>query len=182
MPVLLYFLLAAHVIMCALMILVTLMQRPRSEGLGAAFGGGMTDNMFGAQTTNVLAKFTTWLGGLFFVVTLILAMLYARMGTSGETKIQQELKNLPAPAAAASPATTDAVIPATDAVPAEPTSVEPTPEAVTPAGEGSAAAVEPANSPATMTEATTNEANQAREEEPAGSLVKPSPAPLASPE
>jgi preprotein translocase subunit SecG len=106
MPILLYSLLAIHVIMCALMILVTLMQRPRSEGLGAAFGGGMTDNVFGAQTTNVLAKFTTWLGGLFFVVTLVLAMLYARTGTGGETKIQQELKNLPAPSAETAPEAT----------------------------------------------------------------------------
>ncbi len=128
MPILLYFLLAIHVIMCALIILVTLMQRPRSEGLGAAFGGGMTDNIFGAQTTNVLAKFTTWLGGLFFVVTLILAMLYARMGTGGDTRIQQELKNLPAPAAEASPAVpaaaaTVAETPAAETVTDEPSEV-----------------------------------------------------------
>jgi len=39
------------------MLLVILMQRPKSEGLGAAFGGGVTENIFGAQTTNVLVKF-----------------------------------------------------------------------------------------------------------------------------
>ena len=49
------------VLVAALMILVILMQRPKSEGLGAAFGGGVTENIFGAQTTNVLVKFTTWL-------------------------------------------------------------------------------------------------------------------------
>ena len=33
------------------MMLVILMQRPKSEGLGAAFGGAVTENLFGAQTT-----------------------------------------------------------------------------------------------------------------------------------
>ena len=56
-------LIAIHLIVCVLIVLVVLMQRPRSEGLGAAFGGGMTENLFGAQTTHVLAKLTTWLAG-----------------------------------------------------------------------------------------------------------------------
>src|SRR6266550_2945742 len=45
------------VLVALLMVLVILMQRPKSEGLGAAFGGGVTENIFGAQTTNVLVKF-----------------------------------------------------------------------------------------------------------------------------
>ena len=48
-----------------LMMLVILMQRPKSEGLGAAFGGGVTENIFGAQTTNVLTKITGWLAAFF---------------------------------------------------------------------------------------------------------------------
>ena len=59
-------LLALHVLVSLLIVLVVLMQRPKNEGLGAAFGGGMTDNLFGAQTTNVLQKFTRLLGGTFF--------------------------------------------------------------------------------------------------------------------
>ena len=43
-------------IICLLMVLIILMQRPKQEGLGAAFGGGVTDQMFGAQTSNVLQK------------------------------------------------------------------------------------------------------------------------------
>ena len=46
------------VLIALLMVLVILMQRPKSEGLGAAFGGAVTENIFGAQTTNVLVKFT----------------------------------------------------------------------------------------------------------------------------
>ena len=58
------------VLVALLMVLVILMQRPKSEGLGAAFGGAVTENIFGAQTTNVLVKFTTWLAGVFFALTL----------------------------------------------------------------------------------------------------------------
>ena len=54
------------VLVALLMVLVILMQRPKSEGLGAAFGGAVTENIFGAQTTNVLVKFTVMAGRHFF--------------------------------------------------------------------------------------------------------------------
>ena len=57
MNLLINILLAIYVFVALLMMLVILMQRPKSEGLGAAFGGGVTENIFGAQTTNVLVKF-----------------------------------------------------------------------------------------------------------------------------
>jgi hypothetical protein len=41
--------LVLFVLVAALMVLVILMQRPKSEGLGAAFGGGVTENIFGAH-------------------------------------------------------------------------------------------------------------------------------------
>ena len=54
MAILLNVILVIYILVALLMILVILMQRPKSEGLGAAFGGGVTENIFGAQTTNVL--------------------------------------------------------------------------------------------------------------------------------
>jgi len=57
------------------MLLIVLMQRPKQEGLGAAFGAGVTDQMWGAQTTNVLQRGTVYLAVLFFVITMILAVL-----------------------------------------------------------------------------------------------------------
>ena len=92
MPILIIFL----VIICLLMILTILMQRPKSEGLGAAFGGGLTDNLFGAQTTTVLTKFTVWLGGLFFLLTLLISVLQVK-SLSGPTSIQKQLLKAPAP-------------------------------------------------------------------------------------
>lgn len=71
-------LLVIHVIVCLLLALVVLMQRPKQEGLGAAFGGGLTDQAFGAQTTNVLQKGTVWFGTMFFIITLVLAILIGK--------------------------------------------------------------------------------------------------------
>lgn len=81
MDILIGFLMVLETLVCLLLILIVLMQRPRQEGLGAAFGSGMTDQMFGAQTTNVLQKGTTWLGIFFFVLTFILAILVAHQDT-----------------------------------------------------------------------------------------------------
>jgi preprotein translocase subunit SecG len=105
MSVLIPILIAFHVLVCVLMVGVVLMQRPKNEGLGAAFGGGMTENIFGAQTTHVLQKFTVWLGIVFFALTLLLAIIYAKRGT-GETSIQKELLGQPVPQAVA-PATAE---------------------------------------------------------------------------
>ena len=101
MSILINLLLAVHIFVCLLLVLVILMQLPRSEGLGAAFGGTVTDNIFGAQTTNVLAKFTVWLGVAFFAITLLLAIAYthSNMGKSG---VQQLLDKASVPTAAAS--------------------------------------------------------------------------------
>src|SRR6476469_10977794 len=90
MQILINFLLALYVLVALLMILVILMQRPKSEGLGAAFGGGVTENIFGAQTTNVLVKFTGWLAGIFFLLTFVLSMLYAHQ-TNMSSDLRKEL-------------------------------------------------------------------------------------------
>src|SRR5580698_6997927 len=90
MQLLINFLLVIYVAIALLMLLVILMQRPRSEGLGAAFGGGVTENIFGAQTTNVLVKFTAWLAAIFFALTFVLSILYAHK-TSGDSDLRREL-------------------------------------------------------------------------------------------
>jgi preprotein translocase subunit SecG len=90
MQILINFLLAIYVLVALLMLLLILMQRPKSEGLGAAFGGGVTENIFGAQTTNVLVKVTAWLAGIFFALTFTLSVLYSHK-TSRDTGLRREL-------------------------------------------------------------------------------------------
>jgi preprotein translocase subunit SecG len=110
-------LLVLFVLVSLLMVLVILMQRPKSEGLGAAFGGGVTENIFGAQTTNVLVKFTTWLAGIFFALTFAISIVNAHRSTADSAfrrelmKKQAAAQTSPAPGAAksspvSSPATT----------------------------------------------------------------------------
>jgi preprotein translocase subunit SecG len=105
------------VLVAALMVLVILMQRPKSEGLGAAFGAGVTENIFGAQTTNVLVKFTTWLTGIFFGLTFALSVLYAHHSVASSAFRRELMKNQPAPqtspaAAKPSPVSSPASTPA----------------------------------------------------------------------
>jgi preprotein translocase subunit SecG len=104
MNLLINFCLVLFVLVAALMVLVILMQRPKSEGLGAAFGGGVTENIFGAQTTNVLVKFTTWLAGIFFALTFALSVLYAHHSVASSAFRRELMKNQPAPQTSPAPA------------------------------------------------------------------------------
>ena len=135
MQILINFLLAIYVLVALLMLLVILMQRPKSEGLGAAFGGGVTENIFGAQTTNVLVKFTGWLAGIFFALTFTLSILYAHKA-SRDTGLRQELlKQQSAALPSASPA---AAKPSGSAAPASGAGVVPA-DGVTPVASAPAA-------------------------------------------
>src|SRR3954463_6847057 len=96
MNLLINFCLVLFVLVAGVMILVILMQRPKSEGLGASFGAGVTENIFGAQTTNVLVKFTTWLAGIFFALTFALSVLYAHHSVASSAFRRELMKNQPA--------------------------------------------------------------------------------------
>src|SRR4030095_4533748 len=96
MSLLINLFLVLYVLVALVMMLVILMQRPKSEGLGAAFGGGVTENIFGAQTTNVLVKFTAWMAGIFFALTFALSILYAHKNTA-DSAFRRELMKQQAP-------------------------------------------------------------------------------------
>jgi preprotein translocase subunit SecG len=131
MSILLNVLLAVWILVALLMVLVILMQRPKSEGLGAAFGGGVTENIFGAQTTNVLVKFTAWLAGIFFLLTFALSILYSHKN-AGNSALRRELLKQqtatqpspgattapPSPASSPAPDSGAGVLPAGSATPA----------------------------------------------------------------
>ena len=146
MSILINLLLCLWIFVALLMVLVILMQRPKSEGLGAAFGGAVTENIFGAQTTNVLVKFTAWLAGFFFVLTFALSILYARKASGDSTLRRELMKQQTAPVGAASPATS-----ATPAAPAGSPSSSRAPDSgagVLPAGSATPAAASSAKAPA----------------------------------
>jgi preprotein translocase subunit SecG len=164
MAILLNIVLGIYVLVALLMVFVILMQRPKSEGLGAAFGGGVTDNLFGAQTTNVLTKITGWLAGIFFALTFLLSILYAQRTNAGGGLRKELMRSAPAAAVPAiSPGAANSENPAPPAAPAQ--------DAVTaPAPAGDAAQNQPAleggNSPTAA--------------DMAVGAVQPVPAPAAS--
>lgn len=102
MSILINSLLVFEGLVALLMMFVILMQRPKSEGLGAAFGGGVTENIFGAQTTTVLTTATTWLASIFFAVVFLLSVLYAHRSVASSA-VRKELMKTSAAEKAASP-------------------------------------------------------------------------------
>ncbi|MDZ4401526.1 preprotein translocase subunit SecG [Prosthecobacter sp.] len=158
---------AVEVIVSLLLILVVLMQRPRQEGLGASFGDAAASQVWGAQTTNVLQKFTVYLAIILFGLTLLLAVLVSRNQNGGKSeKIFGDAKPAPAAPVAVTPA-------------AEPAKAAETPKtddkkAAAPAATTPAKAAEPAKAPAPAK----SEPAKAPE---APKAAAPAPAPTATP-
>ncbi|MBI3852641.1 MAG: preprotein translocase subunit SecG [Verrucomicrobia bacterium] len=84
-----------------LLILLVLIQLPKKEaGAGVAFGGGATDALFGAGSGNALTKITKYAATIFFSLSLIISILYARNNPKDDTELR---KKIAAAAAATAP-------------------------------------------------------------------------------
>lgn len=141
MSILIGFLYVVEVVVCLLLALVVMLQKPKEGGLGG-LAGGMGEAVFGANAGNVLIKVTAWLGAIFLINTLVLARFtsksdpHAGSVMAGEqAPVQKEavpqplsldpeaLKQTPVPAAAPAaqpPAPAPAAKPAAPAAPAKP--------------------------------------------------------------
>ena len=172
-------LLVVFVIVCLLMTLLILMQRPKQEGLGAAFGAGVTDQVFGARTTNVLQRGTVYLGSAFFILALVLAVL---IGHQNKNK-----SLLPDKAAAAKVEETKPATPAEENKPKSlseelPVDTKPESTPVTPAPDATPApAPAPEAAPAAPDAATPPADAAAPATEPAAPADAPKPADAAAP-
>jgi preprotein translocase subunit SecG len=158
-------LLAILVIVCVLLTLVVLMQRPKNEGLGAAFGSGVTENIFGAQTATVLTKATVYLGCIFFALTLLLTVLTARQSAGRVGVLENEVRKAAAPATPKATASAAA----TGAPQASPGASASSTPAVSASPESSAAAASPSEATGSAPA-------------PAASVTQPPPARSASPQ
>jgi preprotein translocase subunit SecG len=113
-------LLVVFVIVCLLMTLIILMQRPKQDGLGAAFGGGVTDQVFGARTTNVLQRATVYLGSTFFILSLVLAILIGAQNKTISTVTKADTAPKAAvPAVEVKPESLKEQLPVEEPIPAE---------------------------------------------------------------
>jgi preprotein translocase subunit SecG len=67
-------LLIVFIIASLLLIVIVLLQDEQGEGIGGIFGGG-SSTPFGSRSGNILTKFTSILGAVFFITTLGLAWI-----------------------------------------------------------------------------------------------------------
>ena len=128
---LLYASVVALFLVCLLVVLVILMQRPSANaGMGAALGGGAAETVFGGESANVLSKMTTTLTVILFVLSFGLYL-----GFVAREKPSVKALDAAATAAPAAPAAAAAAAPAAPAPVAAPVAKPqstPTPAASTP--------------------------------------------------
>ncbi len=99
-----------HTLVAIALIAFVLVQQGKGADMGAAFGSGASQTLFGARgSANFLSRTTAVLATIFFLTSLGLTVMYSRQV---EVKSVTEIS---APAAPAAPA-----VPATPAAPAAP--------------------------------------------------------------
>lgn len=70
-----------HVLVCAALILIVLLQKGKGAGMGAAFGGSSQAVFGSAGATTFLHKITTIAAIVFMLTSLGLSFLFGRGGT-----------------------------------------------------------------------------------------------------
>lgn len=84
------FITVIHVITAFFMILIVLVQGGNAGGVGAAFGGGNTQGVFGASgATSFLGKLTYAMAAVFMTTSISLSIL---QGNSGQTGLKERLE------------------------------------------------------------------------------------------
>lgn len=77
-----FFSIGLFILLCILLCGVILIQESKSTGLGASFGGDVSDSLFGTSTADVLKKFTGWLAAIFLTSCVLLSLWTAAVGRS----------------------------------------------------------------------------------------------------
>lgn len=85
-----------EVVVCLLLGLVVMIQKPKEGGLGGAFGGGALEGTLGADAGNILVKATAILGTLLILNTIGLAFLTSTPSSVTETIDVEEQQTVPA--------------------------------------------------------------------------------------
>ena len=151
MSILIGFLYVVEVLVCILLAMVVMLQKPKEGGLGGAFGGGMLEASLGADAGNVLIRTTAILGAIFLLNTLVLARLTSTVHSRSLMAREAEpaAETAPAlPAAPELPAVPESApevpsAPAAAPAPAAPAAPAPAPAAPAPAAPAPAAPAAP---------------------------------------
>jgi len=74
-----------HIAVCAFLMLVVLLQQGKGGGMGAAFGGGATQQVFGGRGAgNILTRATAICAGIFMLTSVSLAWV----SSSGDRELK----------------------------------------------------------------------------------------------
>ena len=185
MSILIGFLYVVEVIVCLLLALAVMLQKPKEGGLGGAIGGGMGEAVFGADASNVLIKVTIWLGAIFLANTLLLARLTSTKHSQSVVDLSAPTEQQPALPQTAEPA---AELPPLEAPAKAPAANTPPPPAPAPAAKPAPApapapAAKPAPAPAPVAKPApaTAPAPAAKPAPAPAPAAKPAPAPAPVP-
>jgi len=87
-----------HVIIALALILIVLLQTGRGSDMGAAFGGGSSQTLFGSSgSSGFMTKLTTIAAVVFMLTSLVLAYTYSHKGSSiRNVPAQSQQQNAPA--------------------------------------------------------------------------------------
>jgi len=86
-----------HVLVCAFLIIVVLLQHGQSADIAAAFGGAGSQTAFGTRTAGtVLSRATTYAAIAFMVTSITLSVLATRRGITNSGSVLDNVKTAPA--------------------------------------------------------------------------------------
>jgi preprotein translocase subunit SecG len=87
-----------HILVCFFLILIVLLQTGKGADIGAAFGGGSSQTLFGsAGPGGFLTKITTGVAIIFMITSIGLAYMYSHRTGASVLRETQPKKTAPAP-------------------------------------------------------------------------------------
>jgi len=87
---------AVHIVVCAFLIIVVMLQSGQSGDIAAAFGGSGSQTAFGTRTAaTVLSRATTW-AAIFFMVTSITLSVFAARRSHSTGSVLEGTRSAPA--------------------------------------------------------------------------------------
>lgn len=98
------FIIVLHIVVCVALILIILLQSGKGADIGAVFGGGSSQTVFGSSgATTFLSKVTIAAAVIFMITSIVLTYFAGRQGVPVERSIMEQT----APQVPAAPATTE---------------------------------------------------------------------------
>jgi preprotein translocase subunit SecG len=108
-----FVLITLHVLVCALLIIVVLLQSGEAADLAGAFGGAGSQTAFGPRgAATFLSKATTWCAIMFMLTSMALSMHQNSVAASTGSSVLQQFSKEPKKGAPAIPAAPVAPVPA----------------------------------------------------------------------